>query len=72
MPVFVSFLAMIATCALLITKRNDMSAFVLTLIVGNSLMQMCIDFFPGTTKPTFSALARVIPLITAVAAYLSR
>jgi hypothetical protein len=30
---------------------------------------MCIDFFPSNTKPFFSAIARVMPALAAIAAY---
>ena len=47
----------------------DLSSIILILVITNSMAQMCIDFFPATSKPFFSAIARVIPAIAAIAAY---
>lgn len=57
--------------ATLILKGNNAPAatFVLTLVITNSLAQMCIDFFPSASKPVFSAIARVIPILAAIYAY---
>lgn len=52
------------------SKGYDAALVVLILVVTNSLAQMCIDFFPSSSKPLFSAIARVMPILAAVAAYL--
>lgn len=43
---------------------------VLCIVLGNTLIQMCIDYFPSNIKPRFSAISRIIPAVAAVIAYL--
>lgn len=50
----------------------DLVKVLLVIVVANSAAQACIDFFPANIKPTFSAMARVLPMLVAIGAYLSR
>lgn len=50
--------------------RNDIPGIVLTLVVSNSLSQMCVDFFEGERKKRWSALFRIVPIISAGVTYL--
>lgn len=43
---------------------------VLFIVAGNACTQMCIDYFPSSIKPRFSALSRMIPVVASVLAYL--
>lgn len=56
----------------LAAHHADLAKILLILVVANSATQACVDFFPTAIKPTFSAMARVIPIIVALGAYLTR
>lgn len=43
---------------------------VLCVVIGNTLVQMSIDYFPSNIKPGFAAISRLVPAIAAVIAYL--
>lgn len=70
-PIFLAFILLIITSVFIVLTWGRTDAVILVIVCGNSLMQMCIDFFPGDSKPVFSAIARIIPVLVAIAAYFS-
>lgn len=70
-PIFLAFILLVITGILIVLAWGRTDTVILVIVCGNSLMQMCIDFFPGDSKPVFSAIARIIPVLVAIAAYFS-
>ena len=48
----------------------DRSLVILIIVISNSVAQIFVDFFPSKIKAKYSALARLVPAIAAVAAFL--
>lgn len=53
-------------------QKYSAESIVLMIVITNSLAQMCIDFFKGDSKPIFSALARLIPMIAAAGYFMMK
>jgi hypothetical protein len=69
-PSTVAFVLMCLTAMAAFQFNGDPLLVVLCIVIGNAFIQMCIDYFPSDIKPRFSALARIIPVVAAVIAYL--
>ena len=69
-PICFAFTVLVLTMILIKLSWGTPALVVLIIFVGNSAAQMCIDYIKTDSKPFFSALARLIPIVIAICAYL--